>query len=99
MYALEAKKKIATREFIKFLLMTPQFLSYAASCSGRANIPKINREQLFNFRLSIPSFAKQNEFSNQINKIQDQKIKLAESALHFDKLFSSLQQKVFREGV
>ena len=96
MYALVPKKNLATREFIKYALMERDFLSYTESCSGRANIPKINRKQLLSYIIRVPKFDQMIEFSKAIH-IVDSEIKSLQKALKYHSmLFQSLQQRAFR---
>jgi type I restriction enzyme S subunit len=96
MYAIIPRPEVMTGEFVKFLLMSKEFLSYAHTCSGRANIPKINRKALSAFPITIPNFTLQKEFSSKLRLI-DSKIILSRNATEkSESLFASLQQRAFR---
>lgn len=55
MYPLTIKSERVLPEYLLWLLLSEQFTDYAATESARARMPKLNREQLFNFRARIPA--------------------------------------------
>ncbi len=67
-----------------------------AGFSRRANIPKVNREQLFGYEAILPPVSLQNEFTNKYFKISSSIDKAKDSLVLNNNLFSSLQQAAFR---
>lgn len=59
MYALDVDRNVAIPEFVAYVLRSQHFLDYATSLSNRANIPKLNREQLLRFDLHLPPIPEQ----------------------------------------
>lgn len=59
MYALAAHPASISSAYLEHLLRSPLFVSYATNLSGRANIPKVNREQLMRFRFNLPPLDEQ----------------------------------------
>ncbi len=60
MYPLRPNTSMVTRQYLYFLLLSPQFTMYANSTSARTGIPKINREELFSYEFPLPSLEDQN---------------------------------------
>jgi restriction endonuclease S subunit len=56
------------RNFLFYLLLTPQFTEYAIQGSGRVGMPKVNREHLFEFTFGLPTIETQNTLVEQIEK-------------------------------
>lgn len=55
MYPLQLKTNDLLPGFLMWSLLSPAFTSYANNLSGRARIPKLNREQLFNYEMPYPA--------------------------------------------
>lgn len=68
MYPVRPKVGVATREFLWALLLSNEFDRYVASLPDRANIPKLNRDELNAFEFNLPSIQKQEKFSAIIQK-------------------------------
>ncbi len=47
------------RDYLYYLLLTPNFTEYAIKGSARAGMPKVNREHLFEYMFYLPSLAEQ----------------------------------------
>ncbi|WP_162150334.1 restriction endonuclease subunit S [Asticcacaulis sp. AC460] len=95
MYPVEPKQHVMDNIYLWFMLRTSAFLGYAESCSGRANIPKINREQLLGFEILVPSLADQKSFGLLIGKVQRETSRQELSLSSVENLFSSLQHRAF----
>ena len=81
--------------FLKFILTQKDFLEYAVSHSGRANIPKINRGDLLEYEfLSYPLSAQQ-EFASKIEAIEKQKALIKKSIEEVETLFNSRMDQYF----
>lgn len=59
MYALTTEPDHLDASFLQYLLRSPLFVGYAVNHSSRANIPKVNREQLLRFEFALPSLDEQ----------------------------------------
>lgn len=95
MYPIEPKDSVVDKFYLWFILRTKLFLSYADSCSGRANIPKINREQLLNFKMPCPDLVSQREFRSRIENLEENRAKQELSLSKMEQTFSSLQHRAF----
>lgn len=67
MYALQVRDGAHDR-YIYHHLQSPDFLTYAASFSNRANIPKLNREQLSGYSVPLPPFDEQRRIAAILDK-------------------------------
>lgn len=72
MYPLTVLPK-ANNVFITKLLSSKQFLEYAIKNSGRARMPKLNRETLFSYSFKLPPLSLQQQFADKISAIEAQK--------------------------
>lgn len=68
MYPVRPKVGVATREFVWALLLSNEFDRYVASLPDRANIPKLNRDELNAFEFNLPPIQKQEKFSAIVQK-------------------------------
>jgi type I restriction enzyme S subunit len=94
-YPISTNPEVADRIYVWHLLRSKAFLKYAASHSNRANIPKINREQLLGFQAPIPPLALQREFSQQMDRARWAATRSASSDMATNSLFFSLQSLAF----
>ena len=83
------------KNFLLFLLKQKDFLTYAISNSGRANIPKINREALLNYEAILPPLPLQHLFAQRIEQIEHQKAEVQKSIADLETLLASRMQYWF----
>ena len=88
MYPLSIKEK-ANNVFICRLLLGKHFLEYAIKESGRARMPKINRESLFAYTFPLPPLSLQQSFASKIEAIEAQKALITKSIEETQRLFDS----------
>ena len=81
--------------FLKYILKQKVFLDYAISHSGRANIPKINREDLLNYEFLTYPITLQQDFASKIESIEKQKELIAQSIKETETLFNSRMDYYF----
>jgi len=86
---------VATKEFLWVLLLSDYFTSYTESLPARANIPKLNREELEAFTLSLPDYSQQLKFSSIVRKANIASQRVVKSATYVDGAFEALSQKAF----
>lgn len=53
-YPLAPKPGVISRDYLFYVLLSPEFTEYAIKGSARAGMPKVNREHLFAYELSLP---------------------------------------------
>lgn len=95
MYPVRPVEGIATKEFLWMLLLSDFFSAYTESLPARANIPKLNREELEAFTLSLPDYSRQLKFSSIVRATNIASQRVVESAAYVDGAFESLSQKAF----
>jgi type I restriction enzyme S subunit len=61
MYPIKTDESVLTMDFLKLLLTSNLFTDYANEKSARSRMPKLNREQLFDFEFCLPSLEKQSQ--------------------------------------
>ena len=83
------------KNFLLFLLKQKEFLTYAISNSGRANIPKINREALLNYEAILPPLSLQQRFAHRIEQIEHQKAEVQKAITDLETLLASRMQYWF----
>ena len=83
------------KNFLLFLLKQKEFLTYAISNSGRANIPKINREALLNYEAILPPISLQRLFAQRIEQIEREKSEVQKSIQDLETLLATRMQYWF----
>lgn len=84
-------------KFIYYSLFTQRFYKYSVSVSMRTGMPKINREELKNFKFVIPSYAEQKEIGDFFSKL-DRQIELEEEKLELlEQQKKGYMQKIFSQ--
>ena len=81
--------------FLKYIFTQKAFLEYAISHSGRANIPKINREDLLNYEFLTYPIQEQRKFASKIEAIEKQKELIKQSIQETETLFNSRMDYYF----
>ena len=95
MYPVRPKDSYLTREFLWQLLLSDDFTNYTETLPGRANIPKLNRNELANYCFKLPPIDLQEKFTA-IFKKQNQSYVYSKSAMEMsDSAFGALSQKAF----
>lgn len=95
MYPIRPVEGMMTREYLWQLLLSDEFTQYTETLPGRANIPKLNRNELAAFSFKLPPIELQKRFTTifcQYNK------NLTATQFGNEKtseLFNSLSQKAF----
>ena len=95
MYALRPSSKRMTVRYLHFILGSAEFLAYGNRVSGRANIPKMNRKQLLEFDVPLPSADQQKEFEKSLDAIDVERKNLVGQFSEIETLFASLQSRAF----
>lgn len=62
-YPILVNKKNCNRYFLACVLRSEYFLSYILAFSARANMPKVNRQQIAGFSMPLPPLKLQEEFA------------------------------------
>ena len=75
-YPILVKKNVATREYLTYVMRSDFFVSYILAFSRRANMPKVNKEQVESFNLPLPPFELQQQFSSFVEQIDKSKFEI-----------------------
>ena len=62
-YPILPKENVCLRVYLGYVMRSEFFLDYILPFSRRANMPKVNKEQLSGFVLPVPDIATQNQFA------------------------------------
>ena len=95
MYPIIPDSKVINKVFLWQILSQKEFLDYAIAHSGRANIPKINREDLMEYSFEIFDLEVQESFARKIESIESQKAAINRSIAETRKLFDYTMDKYF----
>jgi len=95
MYPVTPLENMMTREFLWALLLSPTFTNYTSEHSGRANMPKLNREQFAAYKSFVPPIELQRKFSGQVAQLRqfDSKREMAHRII--ESLFGLLLHRAF----
>ncbi len=94
-YPIKPNSDLLKKDYLRFVLMSEEFLTYTASQSDRTNIPKVNRKALDNFNISIPPIEFQIKFAQIVEKTEALKAQYQQSLQELENLYGSLSQKAF----
>ena len=94
MYPLSTKNNV-NNVFVCHLLLGSHFLNYAKKESGRARMPKINRNSLFAFEFPLPPLSLQQEFAEKVEAIERQKALVQQSIDETQTMFDCTMDKYF----
>ena len=72
MYPLAPISGETDKDYLFHLLLSKHFTDYAIEGSARAGMPKVNREHLFEFRVCMPSVAKQREIAAMLDELHEE---------------------------
>ncbi|MBF4763370.1 restriction endonuclease subunit S [Nocardioides islandensis] len=95
MYALDVDRNLAIPEYVAYVLRSQDFLDYATSLSNRANIPKLNREQLLRFDLHLPPVPEQRRIAAILDHADALRAKRRQILTHVDALTQSIFNEMF----
>jgi type I restriction enzyme S subunit len=95
MYALDVDRNLAIPEYVAYVLRSQDFLDYATSLSNRANIPKLNREQLVRYDLHLPPLPEQRRIAAILHHADALRAKRRQVLMHLDELTQSIFYDMF----
>jgi type I restriction enzyme S subunit len=95
MYPVKPLPDRATREYLWALLLSSAFTNYTTEHSGRANIPKVNREQFAAYQCALPPFQLQLGFSRHVAQLRKCAIQRQQARDCIEDLFATLLHRAF----
>jgi len=88
-----------TRDYLFYLLLTQNFTEYAIKGSGRAGMPKVNREHLFAFNFLLPPIKEQKSIVARLDALSVETKKLeviySQRLADLEELKKSVLKKAF----
>ena len=94
-YPILVKNNITTREYLAYVMRSDFYVSYILAFSRRANMPKVNKEQVESFNLPLPPYELQKQFSLFVQQIDKSKFAVQKSLEKTETLYKSLMQRYF----
>jgi type I restriction enzyme S subunit len=96
MYPLRHKDCIS-RDFLYYVLITKNFTDYAILNSGRAGMPKVNRQTLFAYRFALPSLNEQQSIVETLDSLKSKVDSLQENYVKISQECDALKQAILRQ--
>ena len=94
-YPILPKEDICLRIYLGYVMRSEFFLDYILPFSRRANMPKVNKEQLSGFNLPVPPIELQNQFAAFVKQTDKSKLEVQKSLEKLELLKKALMQKYF----
>lgn len=95
-YPIKPKSNSLNIYYLRFVLMSERFIKYALRHADRANIPKVNREALTRFPISIPPPEYQMQFAQIVEKANYINAHFESSLQELENLYGVLSQRAFK---
>ena len=94
-YPILPKENVCSRIYLGHVMRSEFFLDYILPFSRRANMPKVNKEQLSGFNLPMPDIELQRQFATFVEQTDKSKLAIQKSLEKLETLKKSLMQKYF----
>lgn len=96
MYPLRHKKNI-TRDYLFYVLITKDFTEYAILNSGRAGMPKINRQAIFAYSFYLPPLSEQQRIVTHLDTLSEKLKATEERQIKIIAECDAMKQALLRE--
>lgn len=96
MYPISIDAGEINREFLWATLRSAAFLAYAQRLGNRAQMPKLNRAQLFGYEFKLPTLESQRAYVSELQMVQKLDHRERAHLGKLDELFASLQHRAFQ---
>ena len=94
-YPILPNENVCLRIYLGYVMRSEFFLDYILPFSRRANMPKVNKEQLSGFVLPVPPIDLQNQFAAFVEQTDKSKLTIQQSLDKLETLKKALMQKYF----
>ena len=94
-YPILPKENVCQRIYLGYVMRSEFFLDYILPFSRRANMPKVNKEQLSGFNLPVPDIELQRQFAAFVEQTDKSKFDIKQSLEKLEMLKKSLMQQYF----
>jgi type I restriction enzyme S subunit len=97
-YPLSVKSGELNRDYLFHLLLSPDFTDYANAGSARAGMPKVNRDHLFSYRVSLPSVSTQKKLATELDALHQETQRLESIYQRKIAALDELKQSLLRQA-
>ena len=94
-YPILPNEQVCLRIYLGYVMRSEFFLEYILPFSRRANMPKVNKEQLSGFVFPVPSIEVQKQFETFVEQVDKSKFEIQKSLNQLETLKKALMQKYF----
>ena len=94
-YPILPNESVCLRIYLGYVMRSEFFLEYILPFSRRANMPKVNKEQLSGLVLPIPNIDVQQQFAAFVEQVDKSKFEIQKSLEKLETLKKALMQKYF----
>ena len=94
-YPILPKENVCLRIYLGYVMRSEFFLDYILPFSRRANMPKVNKEQLSGFNLPVPDIELQRQFATFVEQTDKSKLAIQQSLDKLELLKKTLMQEYF----
>ena len=94
-YPILPTEGVCNREFLAFVMRSKLFLEYILPLSGRAQMPKVNKQAVQGFKMPVPPIALQDEFAVFVQQVDKLKFETQQAIEKLQLLYDSLAQEYF----
>ena len=98
MYPLERKTADLSDDFLKWALLSSHFTDHAVAQFGRARMPKINRSQLFAYRLRYPDRDEQDRITGLLAAAKVEIMEMKKTGSEDSALLEMLEQAILAQA-
>ncbi len=96
MYPLRHNDSI-TRDYLYYVLVTKEFTDYAILNSGRAGMPKVNRQAVFAYNFFLPSLSEQQSIVETLDSLKSKIDRLQENYDKISQECDALKQAILKQ--
>ncbi|MDC1266916.1 restriction endonuclease subunit S [Crocinitomicaceae bacterium] len=90
---------VISKTYIYYVIYSPYFLRYAGNQATGSTIKNVSLKSMRNFPIPYPPLDLQNQFTERVQAIEEQKAQAQEGLAKAEDLFNSLLQKAFKGGL
>lgn len=94
-YPILPVEGICDRYFLAYVMRSHCFLKYILPLSGRAQMPKVNKDAIRNFTCPFPPFALQRQFADFVTHVDKLRAETQRQKQDLQTLYDSLAQEYF----
>jgi type I restriction enzyme, S subunit len=97
-YPLTCNEEIITRDYLFYLLLSPNFTHFAIQGSARAGMPKVNRKHLFSYETILPTLEVQHRITRSLDEMVQKTEKMHSVVSQKMQAIDELKQSILQEA-